>query len=119
MQPKIKNICMALIGFFGGILNGLLGAGGGMIVVPLLNKLKIPQQKCHATSILIIWSLCFVSVALYLFFGRVNFVDALIYIPGGLVGAALGAALLTKISPRILKLAFGAFMIYSAIRLLL
>ena len=64
-----------------GILNGMLGAGGGMLIVPILKKYGIETRKTHATSICIILPMCILSSIIYMLKGKVTFTDALPYIP--------------------------------------
>ena len=107
-----------ILGFFVGIINGLFGAGGGMIAVPALKKLGMSQKDAHRNAVAVILPLTVFSAAVYLFRGNVGVADTLIFIPGGLIGAAAGTFLLKKISPRWLGVIFGGFMIYSGVRLL-
>lgn len=109
----------AMIGLIAGGLNGLFGAGGGVMVVPLLEHAGIEARKSHATSIAIIASLSLVSCAFYFLKQSVPFEDAWGYLPFGLIGAIVGAMLLKRIPNRLLKRIFGAVMIISAVRLLL
>ncbi|WP_040197860.1 sulfite exporter TauE/SafE family protein [Candidatus Soleaferrea massiliensis] len=118
-MKKKHNLAYGLIGFFGGILNGLFGAGGGMVVVPFLEKTGLEPQKSHATSISIILPLSIFSVVLYLMGGRFSIQDALIFLPSGLVGAAVGAFLLPKIPNKWLRKIFAVLIVISSIRLLL
>ena len=53
-------------GFGAGVINGLLGAGGGMVVVPLLSALGVRGKKSHATALMVIVPLSLVSAILYL-----------------------------------------------------
>ena len=76
-------------GFGAGVINGLLGAGGGMV-----------------------------SAILYLVQGRVTGMDALPWLPGSLLGAYLGSRLMPEISTGWLKLVFGGLMLWGGIRLL-
>ena len=46
---KLKKTLSAVGGFLSGAVNGLLGAGGGMIAVPMLSKSGL-DAKSHATS---------------------------------------------------------------------
>ena len=46
---KLKNTLSAVGGFLSGAVNGLLGAGGGMIAVPMLAKSGLEAKKSHAT----------------------------------------------------------------------
>ena len=106
-----------LFGFFVGIINGLLGAGGGLLAVPALKKLGMDQKDAHRNAVAVILPLSIFSAALYLFRGNVAVGDTLIFIPGGLIGAGVGTLLLKKISPKWLAVIFGAFMVYSGVRL--
>lgn len=108
----------ALGGFGAGVINGLLGAGGGMVVVPLLSALGVRGKKSHATALMVIVPLSLVSAILYLVQGRVTVMDALPWLPGSLLGAYLGSRLMPKISTGWLKLVFGGLMLWGGIRLL-
>lgn len=90
-----------------------------MVVVPMLHKDGLPAERSHATSIAIILPLSILSSILYLSAGRFDIVQALPYIPLGLVGAWLGGILLPKIKTKWLHRIFGLIVIYSAVRLLL
>ena len=109
----------APIGFAAGILNGLFGAGGGIIVVPLLERTGIEAKKAHATSIAIISALSIASGVIYYLQGKLIFGEILWYLPTGALGAVIGAFLLKKISNNLLRIIFGVIMIISAVRLLL
>lgn len=117
-RKKRKWLPGALAGLAAGVLNGLLGAGGGMAVVPMLEKSGLEPTKAHATSIAVIVPLCALSAALYLFGGALTLRDALPYLPAGLAGAFAGAKLLPHIPAAALRRIFGAFMLYAAWRLL-
>lgn len=112
-----KKILLVAAGGAIGFLNGLLGSGGGIIAVPLLTALGVPEKKSHATSILIIFSLSLLSVALYLSRGSLTFSSALPYLPGGALGAVAGAWLLRRLPLRWIKLLFGVVVLYSSARL--
>ena len=115
----MKNV-LKWIGSIGvGLINGLLGAGGGMLAVPLLEKQGLSPRQSHATSIAVILPLSIFSAVLYYTSGRVQISDAMPYIPFGIIGALIGAWLLPRISGTLLKRIFGIFMIWAAVRLLL
>ena len=116
---KKNNLLTAAAGLAVGIVNGLLGAGGGMIAVPLLKKLGLSQKQAHANAVAVILPVTVLSAALYLFKGYVSLTDSFIFIPGGLLGSLIGTYCLKKISPCWLKRIFGAFMVYAGVRLLL
>lgn len=109
-----------LLGTIAGVLNGIFGAGGGLLVVPMLESQKLEPKKAHATSIAVIFPLSVVSTILYLCSGTaVEWGQLGILIPLGAVGALLGAFLLTKVQNKWLKKLFGVVMILSAVRILL
>lgn len=114
MNKKISSIS----GFLAGILNGLLGAGGGMVIVPMLSRAGLEQNKAHATSVCIILPICIFSACVYLFSGKLTFSDAAPYLIWGLIGAILGSYFLTKINPILLKKIFGLILIWGAYRMI-
>lgn len=110
----------AIIGVVSGILNGMFGAGGGLMAVPLIEKLlKAEPKKAHATSVAIIMPLSVVSAFLYYKGEYIDFSSALKFVPFGIVGAIVGGILLKKISNVWLRRIFGAIMIFSAIRMVI
>lgn len=120
IKKKIKKFIYNLaLGIPIGIVNGLFGAGGGMLAVPFLKKTGLEQKKSHANAIAVILPITLLSAILYLVNGSVKFSQAWIYIPTGLIGAILGTLILKKISPKWLKKIFGAFMIYAGIRMVM
>ena len=116
VKNKLKNIGGGVII---GIVNGLLGAGGGMLAVPLLKKSGLNQKEAHATSIALILPLSVISAVTYLLKGSVVLGDAVPYLLPGALGAVLGAFLLNKISDKWLRKIFGIFMIWAGFRLLM
>lgn len=115
-----KNAKYGILGFIAGVLNGIFGAGGGLLVVPMLESQEIEPKKAHATSIAIILPLSVISAAMYLAHGvGVDWPQLGVVTPLGLVGAAAGSFLLMKLQNKLLKKLFGVVMIVSAVRLLL
>ena len=59
----VKKIGIAVAGAAAGIIAGLFGAGGGMVLVPLLGKRTgISEQERFPTSVAIIAPICIVSL---------------------------------------------------------
>ncbi len=118
-KSKKKRWYFIFLGLVAGILNGLFGAGGGVAVVPMLEKAGIEPKKAHATSISIILPLSILSGIFYLISGHISFETALPYLPLGIVGALMGGWLLQKISNDLLRRIFGIIIIISAVRIFL
>ncbi|MDR1735171.1 MAG: sulfite exporter TauE/SafE family protein [Oscillospiraceae bacterium] len=102
-----------------GFINGLLGAGGGMVVVPLLKKLGLPQLNAHATAVAVIFPLSILSTVVYLLSGRFELAQAAPYLLPGAVGALGGALLLSQIPQKWLRKVFAVFMIWAGVRMFL
>ena len=117
-MKKKRNLYMIILGFLVGIINGFLGAGGGMIAVPALKGSGLSTKEAHENAVAVILPLTVLSAAIYLYSGRVTVSDAWSYIPGGLIGAVIGTFLMKKISSVWLTRIFGGFMIFSGIRML-
>lgn len=101
-----------------GLINGLLGAGGGMLALPVLRSQGLSAQEAHASSIAAILPMSVLSAAIYLGNGSVSLSDALPYLPAGIIGAIAGGILIRKISPKFLSKLFGALALWSGLRLL-
>lgn len=114
MKSTIKY---AISGAAAGAANGLFGAGGGMILVPLLTRWAgLEDKKAFATSISIIAPLCIVSIVIYCLRDSMAFGAALPYLIGGFFGGLLGGKLFQKIPAKFLHKALGIIIIYGGIR---
>ena len=117
---KNQLIYSILTGVFAGLANGIVGGGGGMIVVPMLNHLLNYQNKyAHATAILIILPLSIVSGLFYLSFGNFNINVGVPVCIGVVIGGLVGAILLSKISSKIVGIIFSVLMAVAGIKMLL
>jgi uncharacterized membrane protein YfcA len=107
LDPKL-----AAIGVCGGLLSGLLGVGGGVVMVPLLVLwASYGQRDAHAISLGAIIPISIAGIATYGIAGEVRWWDALALAAGSIVGAQIGAGILTRIDERLLKVIFGTFLI--------
>ncbi len=114
----LKNIKKYLLGLSIGVINGIFGAGGGMLAVPLLKKSGLDQKSAHANAIAVILPITVISAVLYIAKGYVNISDSFSFIPTGLLGSIIATFILQKFSNKILQKIFAVFMIYAGVRLL-
>jgi len=106
------------IGYFAGIVSGLLGVGGGIINVPTMNLVsKIPVKVASATSNFMIGVTAAASASVYLLRGDVHPLLAAPLIVGVAGGALLGTRVLKVTPPTRVKVAFGILL--AAISLLM
>ena len=115
-MKKSKTIKNLFFGAIIGFLNGLLGAGGGMIAVPVLKK-QMQLKEAHATSISIILPMSIASAVSYILNNSVKISDAVPYLWGGFLGAVLGIYLLKKVKPAFIKKLFALLMLWAGFRM--
>lgn len=109
-----------IAGTAGGLINGLFGGGGGMVLLPLLARWSALEARgAFATCVAIIFPMCCVSTAVYLWQVRPGLELVLPYLLGGLAGGLLGGITFEKVPVRWLKGIFGAFLLYGGVRYLL
>ena len=108
------------VGLWIGAINGIFGGGGGMLAVPALTGLGLKEKQAHATAILVILPVCFLSLIPYLFSGAWDFSVAIPTAIGVLAGGVLGASLLSKLSGKKVTVVFallqavaGAWLLFS------
>jgi uncharacterized membrane protein YfcA len=107
-------------GALAGLTAGLFGVGGGIVIVPpLVAFAALSQHQAHATSLAAIVPIAAVAGTRFAIEGSVDWSAAALLSAGTLLGAPIGAWLLARSSAGALNLAFGAFMLIVAARLLL
>lgn len=120
IKMKIKKYLKpSLMGVAVGIVNGVFGAGGGMIAVLLLKQNGLDQKSAHANAVAVILPITVISAVLYLVKGTVNFTDSISFIPTGVIGSVVATFVLQKFSNKLLQKIFAIFMIYAGVRLLI
>ena len=107
-------------GGLAGMLNGLFGAGGGLVLVPLfIGWIHMKEKRAFATSIAVILPLSVVSYVLFCTQGGSVWQEALPYLIGGIVGGTLSIKFFRNISPLWLHRIFGILILYGAIKAVL
>lgn len=118
-MPKI-NWKAGLCGAAAGVANGLFGAGGGMLLIPLLQKNKLlDERELFASAIAVMLPVSIVSFLIYYLHGSVALTGAGGYLLGGLVGGVIGGLLYRRVPTKFLHKALGIFILWGGIRLLL
>lgn len=113
-------VVLLLSGALIGILNGFFGGGGGMVCVPILEKvLKLPNKCAHATAIMVIFPLSLFSAFVYVLNGFVKTVPLLIVASGVVVGGVLGSFCLKWLPPKAVRAIFALIMLVGGIKLVL
>lgn len=115
LKKNVKNI---LAGIASGFINGLLGAGGGIIITHYLSSILSDEQKrdngVFANAVATMLPISVFSLALYYYKGLFEVSEELVsLLPSALIGGILGAYLLTKLRFKWVKRLFSALVIVS------
>ena len=110
---------IALAGLGAGAVNGLFGAGGGMVLVPLLSLLTdLKDDEIFSSSIAIILPICLVSLITTALTGSVAWSASLPWLPGSAAGGYLATVFGKKIPAAWLHRGLGILIVWGGIRYL-
>lgn len=113
-----KSYALILCAICAGAVNGTLGAGGGMVLVPLLTWLaRLEDDKVFPTSVSVILPICIVSLLLSPS-ANLSFQKVLPYLLGSIAGGILCGFFGKKIPVKWLHRGLGVLMIWGGIRYL-
>ena len=114
-----KNLGTVTAGFCAGAVNGLLGTGGGMILIPLLTGItNIEENEVFPTSVSIILPICFVSLFCSSNVENLDFLTLLPYLIGSTAGGVLCGFWGRKIPVTWLHRILGILILWGGIRYL-
>lgn len=110
---------MIIAGACAGAVNGLFGAGGGMILVPLLSLLTdLEDHQIFGASIAIILPICLVSLTATALTVEVAWSASLPWLAGSAVGGYLAGRFGQKIPALWLHRGLGILILWGGIRYL-
>lgn len=109
---------MAIAGGLAGMINGLFGAGGGMVLVPLLTLLTPLKENVFPASVAIILPICLVSLTFIAFTEGLPYRAALPYLLGSALGGILAGIWGRKIPVHWLHRGLGILILWGGIRYL-
>jgi len=105
--------------FLAGNLSGMLGIGGGVVQVPVMNLLLgLPMKAATSTSSHIISLTAMAGAVVYLIRGFVNPLVAAVAVIGVFLGARTGARLAQVLPGAFLRKVFSVVLFYGALRML-
>lgn len=118
-MKKRKIAGSILAGFGAGAVNGLFGAGGGMVLVPLLSLLTdLEGDEIFASSLAVILPICFVSLTVTAMTGNLAWNEAVPWLPGSALGGILAGVWGRKIPVKWLHRGLGILIIWGGLRYL-
>lgn len=115
----MKKYGLVLAGLGAGAVNGLFGAGGGMVLIPLLGLLTtLNDREMFSGSVAIILPICIVSLFATELTRSVFWRESLPYLPGSALGGYLAFRYGSKIPVKWLHRGLGLLIIWGGIRYL-
>ena len=116
---KFRYLGSIAAGTLAGAVNGLFGAGGGMILVPLLTRLTpLKDQDIFPTSVSIILPICLVSLICTAVTEKIAWQQATPYLIGSAVGGILAGIWGRKIPVKWLHRGLGILILWGGFRYL-
>jgi uncharacterized protein len=116
---SVQRLPLAMaFSMFAGNISGLLGIGGGLIKVPVMNlACRIPMKAATATSNFMIGVTAVASAFIYFSAGNVNPYYTSATVLGVLAGSRIGAALGLKIKSKTIMILFILLIFAVAVRM--
>lgn len=116
---KCSKFSYILAGFSAGAVTGFFGAGGGMVLVPLLSLLTdLNEDAIFPASLSVILPVCLVSLAATAFTGTVPWIPALPYLAGSAAGGIAAGLWGQRIPSKWLHRLLGILILWGGVRYL-
>jgi len=117
--PKNESVGMGL-SFLAGNVSSLLGVGGGVIKVPVMNLIMgVPLKIATATSNYMVGITAASGAVIYLLRGDIDLNKASAIIIGIFAGSRLGVFFSYRINILVLRLLFAAVMLFTAFKMIM
>jgi hypothetical protein len=110
-------VLAVLLGFVAGNLAGFFGVGGGILFVPTLVALGLPQLDAEATSLLAILPTVVAGTWRHRHYGNVKWRSALVLGLASILGAVAGVQIATALSEDVLRRLFAVLLLVVAAQL--
>jgi Predicted permeases len=112
--PKVAPLPSVCIGLLVGLLSGLVGAGGGFILIPLMiYALRLPTRTAIGTSLGIVFLGSISGLVGKAAAGQIEWGLAAFFVLGAVPLALVGARLSSKLSPLALRILLGIVVLLS------
>lgn len=103
-----------------GIASGLLGVGGGIINIPVMNLImRVPIRAAMATNSFMVGITVLASVCVYYYHGYIYPLTVAPIMVGSFIGALIGAQLVQRARSIILRQIFAIVLFILAVLMLL
>lgn len=118
-MKRKKSLGIGLAGTGAGAVNGLFGAGGGMVLVPMLTGLSdLEDREVFPASVCIILPICLVSLSITFDSNTVPWNLTVPYLIGSAAGGLLAGLFGKKIPTLWLHRLLGVLILWGGVRYL-
>lgn len=121
MNEKVKKnlfdvLKLVGVGLVAGFINGFFGAGGGLLLVPMIGYVQKDESKiAHATTLSCVMVMCLASSVIYFVKKQVDYMLLLYCGIGSVVGSLIGTKLLKKLKNNIIDLIFSVVLVIAGV----
>jgi uncharacterized protein len=116
--PTFNKWLAVFLALLVGLGSGIVGAGGGFLIVPImLVVLKVPTRVTIASSLAIIFISSIGATAGKISTGQVAFYPALILVIASLIAAPLGAKTGRKVNTKVLQAFLAILILITAVKI--
>lgn len=119
-----RCLLFSLAGVLSGVVNGLLGTGGGILTVFFLSKIYA-REKIYSTKDVFAITLCSslimsaASLVFYLSEGFFDLSQGAPYMLAAIFGGAFGAFLLDRLNSKTMKVIFALLVVWAGISMVI
>lgn len=116
---QVDRLPLGMVGsVFAGLISALLGVGGGIVKVPVMNLImSVPLRVATATSNMMIGITATSSAVIYLLRGEIDPYVAGPTALGVFLGASAGSRIAHRVDVRLLRRLFVAVLVYTAFQM--
>lgn len=104
------------VGIISGLINGFFGAGGGLLLVPMISTTQKDESKvAHATTLVCVLFMCVASSIIYYVKKQIDYKLILVCGIGSLIGSLVGTKLLKKLKNNTIDLIFSVVLVIAGV----
>lgn len=116
----LKYFSLFGVGTVAGFVNGFFGAGGGLLLVPMITFVgKVKSKTAHATTLMCVLFMCIASSIMYFIKREIDYKLVLLCTIGGLVGSLAGTKLLQKLKNNFIDLIFSFILVAAGVLMII
>lgn len=108
------------VGLVSGFINGFFGAGGGLLLVPMISYARKDDAKTsHATTLVCVLCMCLASSVFYFIKKQVDYKLFFVCTIGGIAGSLIGTKLLKKLKNNVIDLVFSFVLMIAGVLMII